>query len=83
MFGRKKRNREASEQTPTESTTASAATEAAPDQDAPDPRANGPWDESEMPGERAEYLDLGALLLKPRAWTCASSWIRGTGCRGP
>lgn len=67
MFGRKKRNREASEQTPTEATTASAATEAAPDQDAPDPRANGPWDESEMPGERAEYLDLGALLLKPVA----------------
>ena len=64
MFGRKKRNREAAEQTLTESTTESAATEAAPEQEAQDPRAYGPWDESELPGERDEYLDLGVVLLK-------------------
>lgn len=65
MFGRKKRNREAAEQTPAEATTTEAATtDAAPEQEAQDPRAYGPWDESELPGERDEYLDLGAVLLK-------------------
>ena len=30
-----------------------------------DPRARGPWDESELPGERDDYVDLGCVLLKP------------------
>lgn len=34
--------------------------------DAPDPRADGPWDESQLPGNRDEYVDLGCVLLKPR-----------------
>lgn len=67
MFGRKKRDKDAQVDT-------SAAAETEPqhaetsDQDAAatsDPRALGPWDESEMKGERSDYVDLGCVLLKP------------------
>ena len=60
MFGRNKRKR----------TDAAAAAQQEPqspaeDEQGTDPRANGPWDESEFTGERGEYLDMGALLVKP------------------
>ncbi|ASE10369.1 uncharacterized protein DUF3710 [Kocuria rhizophila] len=74
MFGRRKRTRAEAADTAqqTGATAASAedgeATEPRGDVDrAEDPRANGPWDESEFTGERGEYLDLGALLVKPMA----------------
>lgn len=62
MFGRNKRKR----------TDAAAAAQQEPQSSAEDeqgtgPRANGPWDESEFTGERGEYLDMGALLVKPAA----------------
>lgn len=73
MFGRKKRGKDAQ-------VDGNAVAEAEPqvkdqDQETPtedaasasDPRALGPWDESEMKGERKEYVDLGCILLKPVA----------------
>ncbi|RKQ36283.1 DUF3710 domain-containing protein [Kocuria tytonis] len=63
MFGRKKRLAEDAGSTTGEPRDAVTATET--DESARDPRAAGPWDENEFTGERGEYLDLGALLLKP------------------
>ena len=72
MFGRKKRNRaDAEETTGAAAQPDGAAGErdaaAASAEDRENHRARGPWDESELPGERGEYLDLGALLVKPVA----------------
>ena len=62
MFGRKKRTREqqAQDAQQTEDRTGTQ-----PEPAVRDPRANGPWDEAELPGQRSDYLDLGALLVKP------------------
>ena len=68
MFGRKKRSStdtaDAAQQTPG---TAGDTSPEARESTATDPRANGPWDESEVPGERGDYLNMGALLVKPRS----------------
>ena len=66
MFGRKKRNSTDAAETAAEENGAPQGEEAGePDQDVTDPRANGPWDEAEFSGERGDYLDMGALLVKP------------------
>ncbi|MDO4919787.1 DUF3710 domain-containing protein [Kocuria sp.] len=68
MFGRRKRTRtEAHEAAQEPGTTPGEGGPVATGEEGtgPDPRANGPWDEAEFTGERGEYLDLGALLLKP------------------
>ncbi|MGW2673595.1 DUF3710 domain-containing protein [Kocuria rhizophila] len=67
MFGRKKRNStDAAESAGVEATGTPQDQEAAETaQDVTDPRANGPWDEAEFSGERGDYLDMGALLVKP------------------
>lgn len=73
MFGRKKRTKDAQVQTETavqpdeEQSPAgdTSTTETAETTATEDPRALGPWDESEMKGERGDYIDLGCILLKP------------------
>lgn len=67
MFGRKKRDRDAQADSSAAAETEAQDTET-PEEDAAakaDPRALGPWDESEMKGERSDYVDLGCILLKP------------------
>ncbi|RUQ05030.1 DUF3710 domain-containing protein, partial [Kocuria sp. HSID17582] len=67
MFGRKKRTGTQDGVVPSDGTSAAEETAgtASAGQSQENPRALGPWDESELPGERSEYLDLGALLVKP------------------
>lgn len=68
MFGRKKRSAPEPEEREVSGVEATANDESeAGDTKVADVRANGPWDESELPGERSEYLDLGCVLLKPVA----------------
>lgn len=67
MFGRKKRTGSRDGVVPSGESNAAAETAgtASAEQAQENPRALGPRDESELPGERSEYLDLGALLVKP------------------
>lgn len=68
MFGRKKRSKDAQADSSAVAKTDSQETPESPEEDtaaASDPRALGPWDESELKGERQDYLDLGCILLKP------------------
>ncbi|MBD2761561.1 DUF3710 domain-containing protein [Kocuria sp. cx-116] len=70
MFGRKKRRKDAQADSRAVATTDSQETPETPGDDtaaASDPRALGPWDESELKGEREDYIDLGCILLKPVA----------------
>ncbi|MBD2765537.1 DUF3710 domain-containing protein [Kocuria sp. cx-455] len=70
MFGRKKRRKDAQADSRAVATTDSQEAPETPGDDtaaASDPRALGPWDESELKGEREDYIDLGCILLKPMA----------------
>ncbi|WP_431812988.1 DUF3710 domain-containing protein [Kocuria sp. cx-455] len=70
MFGRKKRRKDVQADSRAVAMTDSQETPETPGDDtaaASDPRALGPWDESELKGEREDYIDLGCILLKPVA----------------
>lgn len=61
MFGRRKRDDDSAP-----SGAASPADAPAPLPTVDGPRANGPWDASERPGEGEGYLDFGALRVRGR-----------------
>ena len=61
MFGRNKRKRASAAAQQTSQSTENPSQDEAP----AGPRALGPWDESEFTGERGEYLNMGALLVRP------------------
>ncbi|MDO5367570.1 DUF3710 domain-containing protein [Kocuria sp.] len=70
MFGRKKRSKDAQADNSAVAKTDLPETPGTPEEDtgaASDPRALGPRDESELTGEREDYIDLGCILLKPVA----------------